>query len=98
MKTPKAKRGDVAVLLALLNESLWLGHFDLWSEDGSVVYRATLPILGRDAPEAIEVAALLAAGMEAVERFYPAFNFLIWAGKSPEQAAEAVLFETAGQA
>lgn len=98
MKTPKARRADVAALVALLNETLWLGHFDLWSEDGSVVYRATLPVLGRDGPEPVECAALLAAGVEAVERFYPAFNFLVWAGKTPEEAAGAVLFETLGQA
>jgi hypothetical protein len=44
------------------------------------------------------VAAILAAGVEACERFYPAFNFLLWAGKTPEEAAQAALFETAGEA
>jgi hypothetical protein len=63
-----------------------------------VVYRCALPCIGRDAPEAGEVAAMLAAGLQAAERFYPAFNFLLWAGKSAEDAAQAVLFETAGEA
>jgi hypothetical protein len=28
----------------------------------------------------------------------PAFNFLIWAGKSPREAIDAVMFETQGEA
>ncbi len=98
MKAPRNRRADIALLITLLNETLWLGHFDLWSEDGAVVYRCALPCIGRDAPEAGEVAAMLAAGLQAAERFYPAFNFLLWAGKSAEDAAQAVLFETAGEA
>ena len=34
----------------------------------------------------------------AVDRFVPAFNFLIWAGKSPEEAMDAAMFETDGEA
>jgi hypothetical protein len=40
----------------------------------------------------------MAAAVSATERFVPAFNFLIWAGKSPRDALEAVMFETHGEA
>jgi hypothetical protein len=98
LRAPKAKRNAVARLVALVNETLWLGHFDLWSEDGSVVFRHTLPLIGREDLTAGEIQALLAAAMEAGDRFYPAFNFLIWADKSPEEALAASMFETAGEA
>jgi hypothetical protein len=98
LKAPRMRRGDIAALLALLNEALWLGHFELSSDDNALSWRTVVPLIGRDGPEPAEVAAILAAGVDACERFYPAFNFLLWAGKTPEEAAEAALFETAGEA
>jgi hypothetical protein len=98
LKAPRLRRGDIASLLALLNEALWLGHFELASDDHALSWRMVVPLIGRDTPEPAEVAAILAAGIEACERFYPAFNFLLWAGKTPEEAAQAALFETAGEA
>jgi hypothetical protein len=98
LKAPRLRRGDIASLLSLLNEALWLGHFELASDDNALSWRMVVPLIGRDTPEPAEVAAILAAGVEACERFYPAFNFLLWAGKTPEEAAQAALFETAGEA
>jgi hypothetical protein len=36
--------------------------------------------------------------VSAAERYYPAFQFVIWAGKSAREAMDAALFETAGEA
>ena len=72
--------------------------FDLWAEDYSIVYRnaAILPVTG--GLDAGQAEMLIRAAAEAVDRFYPAFNFLVWGGKKPEEALEASLFETAGSA
>ena len=32
------------------------------------------------------------------ERYYPAFQFVIWGGKDPEEAMAAAILETAGEA
>ncbi len=85
-------------LLALLNERLWLGHFDMWSEDGAIVYRNALALPGGIVPEPGQVAALIAAAVEAGERFYPAYNYMLWAGKTAQEAVMAAMFETAGEA
>jgi hypothetical protein len=97
-KVPRQRRVDVQALVCLLNEMTWIGHFELGSDEGTVLWRHVSPLIARGAPEPAEVAAILAAGVEACERFYPALNFLLWAGKSPREAAEAALFETAGEA
>ena len=34
----------------------------------------------------------------ACEKFYPAFQYVIWGGKSPKQAVEATILETVGEA
>ena len=93
-----ARRQAIAELVMMANERLWLGHFDYWADEGVIIYRHALPMLDRVEPEAGEVRAVMAAGLDAVNMFVPAFNFAIWAGKSPREALEAALFETAGEA
>lgn len=98
VKPTEARRPQISELVMMANERLWLGHFDYWTDDGIVIYRHALPMLDRLEPEAGEVRAVLAAGLDAINMFVPAFNFVIWAGKTPQEALEAALFETAGEA
>ncbi len=96
---PKAeRRAAIAELVMMANERLWLGHFDYWADEGVLIFRHALPMLDRTEPDMGEIRALLAAGLDAVNMFVPAFNFVIWAGKTPREALEAALFETAGEA
>ena len=39
-----------------------------------------------------------AAAVEAADRFYPAFDFLLKGSRSPEDAMAACMFETVGHA
>jgi hypothetical protein len=98
LRAPQERRTDAAHLAALINEHLWLGHFDIWSDDGSIVFRHALPMIGRDEISAGEIQALLAAALDAADRFHPAFQFLLQAGSTPEDAARAAMFEIAGEA
>ncbi|MEO0982412.1 MAG: YbjN domain-containing protein [Pseudomonadota bacterium] len=96
---PQANRkAAIAELIAFMNERLWLGHFDYWSEEGVILFRHALPMLDRDEPTEGEIRSLMAAAIDAADRFVPALNFVIWAGKSPREAIEAALFETEGEA
>lgn len=98
LNAPAERRGEAAALAALINENLWLGHFDVWSDDGAVVMRHALPMVGRSEVSIGEVHALLAAAFDASERFHPAFSLLLRNGHSPTEAARAGLFETVGEA
>ena len=42
--------------------------------------------------------ALLRAAFEACERYYQAFQFVVWAGKDTREALATTMFETEGQA
>jgi hypothetical protein len=95
---PHARVMVISDLLRRINERLWLGHFDYWADDGVVAFRHTLPMLERAAPDPGEVASVLAAALDACDQYLPAFNFVVWAGKSPEEAMNAVVFETVGEA
>lgn len=98
IQAPKSRLAEAVSLAARINENLWLGHFDVWSDDGTIIFRHAMPMIGRDEISTGEVQAMLAAALDAADRFQPAFHFLILAGMKAEDAAEAALFETAGEA
>lgn len=98
IQAPKSRYAEAARLAALINENLWLGHFDVWSDDGTIIFRHAMPMIGREEVSIGEIQAMLAAGLDAAERFQPAFHFVILGGMNAEDAAQAALFEVSGEA
>ena len=98
MRAPKSKRAAAYELLSLINQRVWLGHFEVWTEDGEVVFRHSLALPSGERPTLAQAASMIDAAVEAADRFYPAFDFLLKGSKSPEDAMAACMFETVGQA
>jgi hypothetical protein len=98
LKVPDPRKLEVMRLLSAVNEQLWIGHFDLWSDEGVVMYRQALLLSGGAEPNAQQVERLLVTAIEACERYFQAFQFVVWAGRPAAEALEGVLFETAGEA
>lgn len=98
IKVPAARKDEVLKLLALINERLWMGHFDMWKDGGEIVYRhgAVLADGQQLMPGQAEI--LLRGAMESFERFYPTFNYVVWAGKTAEEALTASILEPVGSA
>jgi hypothetical protein len=98
MKIPDARRAEVQRLVALINEQLWIGHFDIWSSGGVLLYRHGL-LLGDDGLLSLPMAQLaVESAVAECDRFYPAFQFVLWGDKKPKQALEAALVDAAGEA
>lgn len=97
MKTAAVK-ARAQELVNLVNPRVWMGHFELWGEEGEVVFRHALGLPEGERPTPAQTAAMIDSAIEAADRFYPAFNFLITADKSPQEAMDACLFETVGEA
>ncbi|MEZ5849401.1 MAG: YbjN domain-containing protein [Hyphomicrobiaceae bacterium] len=96
-KVPDNRMVEIYRLLAQINEQLWLGHFDIWSHDGLIMFRHGL-MLNNTVATTGQCEALLRAGLEACERYYQAFQFVVWAGKDARQALSSAMFDTHGQA
>jgi hypothetical protein len=95
---PDAKRKAAHELMALVNEQLWLGHFDIWSNGGVLLYRHGL-MLGSDGTLSLSMARLAVENaVSECDRFYPAFQFVLWGDKRPKEALEAALVDAAGEA
>lgn len=98
IRVPEDKTSVIYETLGLINEQLWLGHFDLWSNSNVLLFRhATLlggsGMLGLDQAQTIVDLAI-----EEWERFYPAFQFVLWSDKSPRDAIEQAMVDTVGEA
>ena len=98
MKVPAGCRQAVNELLALVNERLWLGHFDHWERDHGLIYRNGAVLPAGQAMDASQAEILLRGALDAFEKFYPAFNYVVWGGKSPREALDMCVLETVGTA
>jgi hypothetical protein len=98
MRVPAHKQNEVSRLVGLINESLWLGHFEMWGSDGALVWRHTQAVPGRTDPSSAEARMMADAAICAIDRYFPAFNFVIWADRTPEDAIIASVIEVAGHA
>ena len=98
MKVPDRRQAEMQQLLSLINEQMWVGHFDLWAKDGLVMFRHALLLTGGVEAAGTQCEALLGAALDACERYFPAFQYVLWAGKSAREALDAAMFETAGEA
>ncbi len=98
LKVAEAKRAAIYETIGLINERLWLGHFEMWSGGGDLLFRHSA-LLDADAGVSTPQAeTLIEAAMTECEKFFPVFNFVLWAGKKPQEAMAAALLETVGEA
>jgi hypothetical protein len=100
IRVPADKRPALYETMGLINEQLWIGHFELWASSGMLLFRhAALLEGGSEGALSIEQAeTLVEAAIDECERFYPVFQFVLWADKTPQEAIAAALIETQGEA
>ncbi|MEY2942171.1 MAG: hypothetical protein RLY97_185 [Pseudomonadota bacterium] len=98
IRMPDDKRAAMFEVVALINEQLWLGHFDIWSQGAVLVYRHAL-MLGDDGLLSLgQAQSVVELAVEECDRFYPAFQFILWGDKSASEALASALVDPAGEA
>jgi hypothetical protein len=98
MKVPERRKSELLKLISTINERLWIGHFDLWSKEDVVMFRHGLVLSGGLEPNSRQCESMLQSALDACERNYQGFQFVVWAGKKANEAMDASLFETVGEA
>jgi hypothetical protein len=98
LKIPERRQIEVQALISLINEQLWVGHFDLWLKEGMVMFRHALVLAGGVEASGRQCEALLSTALDTCERYFTAFQFVVWAGKGAKEALAAAMFETSGEA
>jgi hypothetical protein len=98
LKIPVARREEVSRLAVLINEQLYFGHFDIWRGEGVVLFRNGLLLSGGAQASDDQCEGLIRLALESCERYFPAFQFVIWAGRAAEEALQSCLLDTVGEA
>lgn len=100
MKVSSAKQDDIYRLLGLINERMWIGHFEYWREEGVLLFRhaslAEDPFSSNLSED--HIATVMETAINECERFYPVFQFVLWGGQTAEQAIESAMLECEGSA
>ncbi len=97
-KIPGTLRATVLELLAAFNETLWLGHFEITSEEGIPLFRHTVPLRGIGGASVEQLEDLVDTALIESERFYPALQMVVWGGCPVAEALQASLMDTVGEA
>ena len=85
-------------LLSLINEQTWLGHFEMWSNGGILLYRNANLLTEEGLLGPAQAQMLIETAVQEWDRFYPAFQFVLWGGKPPVEALAAAMVDAAGEA
>lgn len=97
LQVPAERKAEGWELVSVLNQRLWMGHFEVW-DDGEVVFRHAMALTTGEQPSLAQAAGMIDIAVEAADRFYPAFDFLIRGNHSPDAAIASCMFETVGEA
>jgi hypothetical protein len=100
VKVTDDRRAAIYETIGLVNEQLWIGHFELWSSSGVLLFRHAAMVDGAEEGTMSLAAAelLVESAIDECERFYPVFQFVLWGGKTPKEAIAAALIDTQGEA
>lgn len=98
IRVAEDKRTAAHELLALVNEQMWVGHFDMWSNGGALLYRNATLLGDEGLLSLAQARALVETAVEECDRFYPAFQFVLWGNRAPREALAAAMVDAAGEA
>ena len=97
-KIPKSKSKNVYELLARINEKLWIGHFDITSKNGILAYRHTIFESHENEMFYNQLEDLVDIAIYECEKYYPAFQLLLFDESCPHEALEFCEIDVIGRA
>ena len=98
LKFPHFKLKEAHELLALINENLWIGHFDITSRNGIPAYRYTLMSCEESEKLFKQLEDLVDIAIYECEKYYPAFQLVLFEDYLPKDALDLCSIEILGRA
>jgi hypothetical protein len=98
MEPPTEKMAQLYDVLNRCNDMVWTGAFTYWAEQKLMVWRYGLVLAGGQMVAAEQIDRLISSAVMAAERFYPAFQLVSWADKTPAEAMKVAIAEAYGRA
>lgn len=98
MEPPEERLPDLFECLNAVNDQCWAGGFSYWAEHQLMVYRYGLVLTGGQVPSAEQVNTMIGAAVVNAERYYPAFQLVIWGNRTATDALQVAMAEAYGHA
>jgi hypothetical protein len=98
MDPPEDRTGGLYDVLNRCNDMVWSGAFTWWGEQKLMVWRYGLVLSGGQMAGPEQIDRLIASAVMACERFYPAFQLVLWGDQTPAQAMKVAIAEAYGRA
>ena len=97
-KIAESSKKALYPMLAGVNEKMWLGHFDFCSQEQIIMFRHALLFRGGKGATLEQIEDLIDIAINECDRFYPAFQSVVWGGNSCQDALDIALLDTVGEA
>lgn len=98
IEPPDEKLPTLYHLLNEVNDQCWSGGFTYWQKQRLMVYRYGLVMPGTQGASPEQLDTLIGRAVANAERFYPAFQLVIWGNRTPADAIQAAIGEAYGRA
>ncbi|MCF2905233.1 YbjN domain-containing protein [Octadecabacter sp. CECT 8868] len=98
MEPPAERMPALYECLNRTNDMCWAGAFTYWAEQQLMVYRYGLVLAGEQVAGPDQIDTMINAAVLSAERFYPAFQLVTWAERTPQEALQVAISEAYGRA
>lgn len=98
MEPPEAQLPALYEGLNLINDQCWAGAFSYWAEQKLMVYKYGLVLAGGNVASAEQIDTMITAAVLSAERYYPAFQLMVWTDKTPKESMQVAIAEAYGRA
>ncbi len=98
MDPPDEKLPGLYELLNHVNDQCWAGSFTYWAEQKLMVYKYGLVLAGGNIASAEQIDTMITAAVLSSERYYPAFQLMVYTDKSVRDSLQVVIAEADGRA
>ena len=98
METPEEKLKDLYETLNVANDRCWTGAFTFWEDQKLMVYRYGLILTGGQIATAEQIDAMISSAVLTAEKYYPAFQLVVYDNQSPNKAMQVAIAEAYGHA
>ena len=98
MEPPDEALPKLYEALNAVNDRCWSGAFTYWREQRLMVYRYGLVLTGGQMASPEQISSLIEAAVSSAERYYPAFQLVVWGDQPVEQAMQVAIAEAYGHA
>jgi len=95
---PDSRLSALYDVLNRANDMCWAGGFTYWPDQHLIAYRYDLILADDQMAGTDQISTLIDAAVISAERFYPAFQLVVWEERPPSEAMQAAIATVCGHA